>query len=610
MKVPNLKQFKYFSIDTETTGLQYKQDKVFGVSISTPDGKDYYWDVRHCRILEWLVDELPKCNGLAIMANASFDVRMLANSKVNLLTNRIDDVIVRASCIDEHLMSYSLDSLSAKYLGDKKVDSIVEDLAKLYGGRKTRNVQMSNLCRAPIDLVAPYAKKDTRLTLRLWEWQAGEIVRQNIQAICDFEKSLLPTFIKMEMHGVRIDEKYAEQAADDLTPLVNEAQKEIDHLLGEEVNVNSSPQIKRLFLNPKKQANGGWIAIDGTPLGKTKTGNPSLGAETLREMTHPAAHMIMEQRSLMKTRDTFLRSHVLSSSIGGRVYPTINQSKKESGGTGTGRLSIQSPALQQIPSRNKKVAAIVKPCFLPDEGHIWVDADMASFEVRVFAHLVREDSIIQAYKDNPELDFHQLVADMTGLVRNATYNGQPNAKQLNLSMIFNSGNGAIAEKMGMPWEWEEFTSRRDGKKVRYKKAGSKAMDIIEAYHRRLPGVKHLATIAENRAKSRGYVFTQYGRHLRFPNGWKTYKASGLLIQATAADINKENISIITDALGDEGKLLINVHDSYSMSIPRDKWRDKFADIKQLIERPVLDIPLLLEFSGAGYNWANALGLKR
>lgn len=608
MKVPNLSQYKYFAIDTETTGLQYKKDKVFGISISTPDGQDFYWDTRNCRILEWLKAELPKCSGLVVMANASFDVRMLANSGVNLLDSRIDDVIVRASCIDEHLKSYSLDSLSKKYLNDNKVDTLVTDLAKLFGGRKTRNVQMPNLCRAPVDMVAPYAKQDTRLTLRLWEWQSREIARQGIQEICDFEKGLLPTFIQMEMRGIRIDENYTEEAINKLNPLVEKAQKEIDHSLGESVNVNSSPQVKRLFLNPKQQANGGWIAIDGTPLGKTATGNPSLGAETLREMTHPAAKMILDQRSLMKTRDTFLASHVLGSNIEGRVYPTINQSKKEDGGTGTGRLSIQNPAMQQIPSRNKEVAAIVKPCFLPNEGHVWVDADMASFEVRVFAHLVQDEGIMEAYVKNPELDFHQLVADMTGLVRNATYNGQPNAKQLNLSMIFNSGNGAIAEKMGMPWAWDEFSSRQDGKVIKYKKAGHKAMEIINAYHRRLPGIKRLATGAEARAKSRGYVFTKYGRHLRFPRGWRTYKASGLLIQATAADINKENISIITKALGNEGNLLLNVHDSYSMSMPEDTWKSKFAEIKQLIERPVLDVPLILEFSGKGHNWANALGL--
>ena len=167
--------------------------------------------------------------------------------------------------------------------------------------------------------------------------------------------------------------------------------------------------------------------------------------------------------------------------------------------------------MQQIPSRNKKVAAIVKPCFLPDEGQVWVDADMASFEVRVFAHLINNEEIINAYRLEPDLDLHQFVAGLTNLVRNATYSGEPNAKQLNLSMIFNSGNGAIANKMGMPWDWASFLPR--GKKdipenyITYKKAGIEAERIIAKYHRRIPGVKKLADGCKRKAESRGYIYT-------------------------------------------------------------------------------------------------------
>lgn len=605
MDIPNIHKFDRFALDTETTGLQYKEDKVFGVSVSTPDGKDYYWDVRNePRILEWLDDEVSGHKGKLIYANASFDIRMFEHVGVHLNGCDTHDVIIRASCINEHLPTYTLDYLSQKYLGEKKVSEIYEELAALFGGRATRNVQMPNLHRAPVDLVAPYAKKDTRLTLELWDWQEKEINRQDISRIVDFEQSLIRTFVGMEMHGIRVDQDYAERAISKLDPVINEEQDKINKIFGTEVNVNSSPQIKSLYA-PSQLVNGDWIANDGTPLEKTKTGNASLDATALRKMSHKGAKMILEHRSLLKTRDTFLMSHVLKSTINGRVYPTINQSQTGDAGTGTGRLSIQKPAMQQIPSRNKEVAAIVKPCFLPEEGHVWVDADMASFEVRVFAHLAADASVIEAYKQNPELDFHQFVAELTNLVRNATYSGQPNAKQLNLSMIFNAGNGHIADEMGMPWEWAEFTSR-EGEHVRYQKAGPEATDVINTYHRKLPGVKQLAEGAARKAKNRGYVFTKYGRRLRFPNKRFAYKASGLLIQATSADINKENIQIITEVMDGQGHLLLNTHDSYSMSIPEHMWEDKFNAVKAAIERPVLNVPLILGLSGVGQNWWQAV----
>lgn len=602
MKVPDIHRFPHFALDTETTGLQYKVAKVFGVSISTPDGEDYYWDTRNERILQWMRHELTRYKGRIIYANASFDIRMLENSGVGLIDRDTYDVITVASCIDEHLKSYSLDSLAKKYLGTGKDEEMYKELAKLFGGRATRNVQMKNISQAPVEVVSPYAKVDTRRTLQLHDWQQGEIERQGIQRIVDFELGLLPMFVRMEMHGIRIDGDYAETASDGMGPIIDEKQKEINRVFDTEVNVNSSPQVKSLFV-PTQDSMGDWYASDGTLLEKTKTGNASLGADALRIMKHPGAQMILEQRSLIKTRDTFLQGHVLGSAVDSRVYPTINQSKAEAGGTGTGRLSIQGPAMQQIPSRNKKVAKLIKPCFLPDEGQVWVDADMASFEVRVFAHLA---GVAQAYADDPEMDFHQYVADLTGLVRNATYNGQPNAKQLNLSMIFNSGKGAIAEAMGMPWKWEQFTSRQ-GELVRYKKAGLEAERVIEAYHKRLPGVRRLADGCKAKAEKRGHIFTKYGRHLRFPRGWKSYKASGLLIQATAADINKENLQLATNVLDEhDGRLLLNTHDSYSMSMPEDVWESTFKDVKRVIERPVLDVPLILELSGHGRNWWDAI----
>ena len=143
-------------------------------------------------------------------------------------------------------------------------------------------------------------------------------------------------------------------------------------------------------------------------------------------------------------------------------------------------------------------------------------------------------------------------------------------------MIFNSGNGAIAEKMGMEWWWEEFTvshGRDAGKVVRYKKAGKEAERIIAMYHNQVKGVKELAKGCKKTAEERGYIYTYTGRRLRFPNGAHSYAASGKLIQATSADRNKENWSIIEDVLGNDGHLILNTHDSYSMSMPEDNWQD-------------------------------------
>jgi DNA polymerase I-like protein with 3'-5' exonuclease and polymerase domains len=609
MKYPNLQQFPYFALDTETTGLVYLRDEVFGFSVSTPDGKDYYYDVRKDpKSLDWLRDQLAVYRGVVIFHNASFDVRMLDFSRVKVPLELADDTVIRACCIDEHLHSYDLDNLGKKYCNLGKIGDIWRELADIFGGPATRNVQAKNLQHAPIEIVGRYAKRDTRVTLTLWEWQNGEIERQGIYQIIAFERGHMPRFIRAEMRGVRVDLEYAEEAADRLTPLIADQEAIITKHSWDGFNSNSPKQMREL-LQPKKDSNGNWFVGDQM-IGKTPSGNPSLGADTLRELKHPAAQAILEVRSLIKTRDTFLRGHVLGHSVQGRVYPSINQSKGEDGGTGTGRLSYTGPALQQIPSRNKVVAAIVKPCFLPDEGHVWVDGDMNSYEVRIFAHLIKNPRVIAAYKADPYTDFHQFVADLTRLVRNATYSGEPNAKQLNLSMIFNSGDGAIAEKMGMPWSWESFLPRgkpdKEENYIHYKKAGHEAKAVIAKYHRNLPGVKELADKAKRIAEDRGYVQTMTaGRRLRFPRGYKSYSASGLLIQATSADVNKDCWGIIEEQLGDFGHLILNTHDSYGMSIVED-WVPHFRRVKKEIEDIKLNVPLILDLNGVGKNWWEAL----
>ncbi len=625
--LPNLFEYDEIAYDTETTGLNpIAGDRVFGYSISTPEN-DYYFDLRHNifysiknlgqdneQLIEikkdfdgvkWINDQFLLFRGIIICHNLSFDYRISKVSGIDFCLNQAVDTCILACLINEHENTYSLDYLTNKYTNARKQgDRLYSEMASIFGGRATKNVQMKRISEAPPEIVAPYAMSDTRGTFDLYQYQKEQIKHQGLEKIVEFERKITPVLIATELHGVRVDIPAAEMAVGKLSEEISKLQKNLDKEVGFAVNVNANAHMKKIFT--PQWRNGKWWAKDGTPLKETGSGAASLDAEMLRSMEDANAKQILELRSLMKTRDTFLVGHVLESAVDGRVYPTINQTKGDGGGTGTGRLSYSGPALQQIPDRNKKVAEIVKRVFLPDEGHVWVDADMASFEVRIFAHLVGTKDICQAYYDNPETDFHQFVAELTNLPRNATYNGEPNAKQLNLAMIFNQGKGSTAEAMGMPWTWESFipADSVDGKEITYQKAGPEAEAVIEKYHRRLPGVQKLANGCKATAVKRGWIFTRYGRHLRFPKGYKSYKASGLLIQGTAADENKMNWLLINEALGGTGgKMLLNTHDSYSMSLPEDRAKEIAQEVKKAVEKDRgLRVPLILEVQKPGINW--------
>ena len=612
--IPNLEREPFITLDTEADGLYYPRNKAFGISLSTREN-DYYWDLRdEPHVIESLQAVLKNYRGDIACHSASFDYKMCHGRGLVLPIERMVCTAVNACLINEHESTvfpwtrgktgdYSLDYLAQKYCGISKDHSFYDKAQEHFGKKLTKNQIMARIAELPRHIVEPYAKQDTRATYQLHQRQQELIEERGLQDIVAFERRTMPALIRAELRGVDVDVDEVERAQPKLTEIIEQKQAELNKLAGGELNVNSPKQIRELFA--PVETDDGWFAKDGTPLGTTSSGTASFGGNALRDISLPEASLIVDIRSLIKTRDTFLGSHILKHEVNGKVYPNINQCKGEDGGTGTGRLSYTGPALQQIPARNKAVASIVKPCFLPPQGMKWVEPDLASFEVRVFAHLVAayNDSLVHAYAKDPSLDFHQWVGDMTNLPRNATYSGEANAKQLNLSMIFNQGNGTTAETMGMDWEWAEFTDR-NGKLVRYKKAGPKAMQVIDNYHRRVQGVKTLATRAKSVAESRGYIKTKFGRRLRFPNGYKSYKASGLLIQATSADFNKRNWLRIEDALGGDGHLILNTHDSYSLACPED-WRPAFKRVKEAIE-DVSDIgmrvPLILDLDGAGDNW--------
>lgn len=592
------------SLDSETTGLA-KTDRAFSASWKLTGQEAKYCDFRVDDPTEFMntINET-KCR--IVPHNASFDYQMLGRAGFTIPLDRLDDTVIRATLINEHEFSYSLDDLASKHLNRRKDSTIYDRLAEKFGGRPTRSAQMGRIALADRNDVADYAIPDAELAHDLWQWQQQEIERQGIQQIVDFERELMPAIIENECRGIRVDVARAERAIEELDKVIAAQEKQLFSIHGKQFNYNSAKDVGTVF-KPKQDKEGNWWTEDGKLIPATPGGKPSFSAEALRDIDSHMSRAIVELRSLVKTRDTFLKGHILGHEINGRVYPSIHQTKGEDGGTGTGRFSYSDPALQQIPSRNKAIAAAIKAIFLPEEGHVWVDADMHSFEVRVFAHLVNNPEILALYREDPESDFHQMVADMTGLPRNATYSGEANAKQLNLSMIFNSGNGAIAEKMGMPFTWDSFKKGKE--EFKYKKAGEEAMAVIDAYHRRLPGIKELADRAKKIAHHYGYVETEFGRRMRFPNGFKTYKASGLTIQATAADINKKNWLICREVLaGTGGHLLLNTHDSYGFSLPEDKWQDIWKDLKGTIESsfPWFRVPIILELSGHGRNWWEAI----
>ena len=602
-------------MDTETTGLSILHDDVFGISVSTPDNKDYYWDVRNTpKVIEWLADSTKFYNGTIIAFHASFDWHMLRRLGVLIDPLKMDCAMIRAALINEHQPTYTLDYTAKKCSGyGKAQEGLYEALAEMFGGMATKKQQMKNLHRAPPSLVEPYAIGDTRATLDLYDWQTPEISRQNLGKVCRLERDLFEVVCDLEMRGVKVNKERAEQTSYELSKAIDISQRKLDKMIGQPVNVNPSGSLTAALVKGMDRDDN-WRALDGTLLNKTATGKAQLDSAALRSIKHPAAALVLQVRKQRKLKETFIDGHILGYEHNGRVHSHINQTKTDTGGgvlgTGTGRISMSTPALQQIHKRDKEMAAIIRSIFIPEDGQQWASLDYSQSDIRFFAHYTKSPPLLAMWKKDPDADVHTFVADIMGIQRNPGPDGTgANSKQMSLAQIFGMGNGLLAKEMGLPYT--EKQSYYDENKI-ILVGGEEAEALSELYHSKITGAKEFAKDAQRLAKSREWIRSIMGRKMHFPNGWFAHKAAGYLYQSGTAEAIKTKMIATWRTIKDEGldtQLLLSVHDELNFSTPKkgpdvQHMRRVMQDFDSADAPFIMRVPMRVD-PGLGINWYEA-----
>ena len=636
-ELPDFARMPWLAFDMESTGLLWWKDRAFGMSVTTPDLRSFYFDFRDAEQNEAAARIVHEAK-LLVAHHSKFDVHSARewlvryHPKLRIDPSRVRCTMIRAALLDEHKLAYDLDTLAGEELGRYKHKEIWPALAEMFGGKPTKAAQAPNLVRAPRHLVEVYANIDSELCAGLYLKQTDDILEQDLSQVDALEARLFPHVVDMEHRGVRADLEYAERLSKDLAVEIDKTQHTLNKMAGFEINVNPSNSLKKL-IQPRRGGEG-WVAKDGTPLEFTEGGAASISADALRAMKMPEAALVLEIRQLRKTKEYFIDTIVLKHHHNGVIHATINQTKNDQdAGTGTGRFSITDPALQQINKRNKKIARMVRPCFIPMPGMTWYCRDWRQMDFRIFAHYAKTPSILKAYADDPELDYHKTVALLTGLPRDRSeLTGGGNAKQINLGLVFGMGPGRMAQEMNLPCHvkkklqrcgcgtWSSTTDDAGMKKCPQCGAPSKFKDqvipgdeanaLFAKYHDAVPGVARVLEDASSLARSRGYVLTMMGRRIRFPPGVGTHKAGGLVFQGTAADALKLKMCEVCEELkGTDSRLMVVVHDEFDLEIPTADQRVR-ERVKAIIEDfdnggPMkFRVPIRSD-GGEGNNWAEA-----
>jgi len=583
--------------DLKTQGPGYHRNGfIAGIAVGTESGIREYYPIAHERgenldkqkVLEYFKHELstdvPK-----VGANLLYDLGFLHCAGV-FVKGPLYDIQIAEPLLNESRLSYSLEALANTYLNEGKNETEMEEYLVREFGKKNPK---SNIWRAPPEIVGPYAKADVDLPLRIFAKQKEALVSQSLWDLFILESKLLPMLLAMRLRGVRVDINKAQELYETLGGEQDAKLKEIEAITGFPIAIWKAKDIAKAF---------DILGIDYPLTEKTKA--PSITASLLERTPHPFAQLLSEVRKTDKFRETFLLGTILEKHYNGRIHCQFNSLKSDAGGTVSGRFSSSNPNLQFIPTRTD-MGKQIRALFLPDEGQDLYAVDYSQIEYRLLAHyaslykLPGSTEVVDKYIQDDNVDFHQIVADMTGLSRSA-------AKTVNFGLAYGEGVAKLTEQLGVPQ--------------------IEAEKLLNEYHRRAPFIRGLSQRLQMQASNTGLVTTILGRRRRF-DAWVltgrdgkpvvthkhvygskrafTHKALNALVQGSAADVMKKAMvdiweSGVVDVLGVPQ---LTVHDELVGSVPQDKkGREALKEMIYLMENCVkLAVPLRVD-GGSGPNW--------
>jgi len=372
--VDNFIQKDRGTIDTETLGVDYKEDKVFGFSMYSEGEKSIYVPILHKgyvtgQLLENQLsaeqvrkqfERVKDSNVKLIMHNGKFDLHMIYHNFGVMLPIWWDTMIA------SRLLHSSEDDHSLKYQYNvkvKKEKGKPYDFKSLFSGVPPEMV--------PIKTMTPYAAGDTFETLELQKYQEEEFKKYpGIYKIFQLEMRLLPMVIEMEENGVCIDmevlhqmeSKYVKKLNDARTACYRELEKYSDKIarfnlqhpgkLSNPVNLSSPAQLAIILYD--------IIELAELPKYKRSTGKEVI--KVFKEKNE-FCKKLFDVKSVEKLVDGFIKALPVHITEEGKVHSDFIQVKgtgntseeDDESGADTGRFACKTPNLQQIPSKGEAV---------------------------------------------------------------------------------------------------------------------------------------------------------------------------------------------------------------------------------------------------------------
>jgi len=511
------------------------------------------------RFITWLADDNHK---IVFGAKTCYHLGINHNMKIDGLDF---DVEIAAFLVDSFINDW--DKLANKFnLKTKDLQSLI------YGSEgklslPDENLQIKHACERSHDIqdLYPILKKD------IDEMDMQELYYQ-------IELPLTKVLFEMEQCGVRIDSKVLDAIAEKTLTRLDKISKDIYELVGCEFNLNSPKQLAEILFDR---------------LGLPENRKRSTAIDVLEKLNnkHPVIDHLIEYRKYQKLYSTYAEGLKKFISSDHKIHTIYNQTIAQ-----TGRLSSTEPNLQNITIKNEEGKEIRK-AFIPDDGCILVSADYSQIEIRILAHMAKEEKLIKTFIDHEDIHTTTAMEIFKVTKEEVTSKMRRQAKTVNFGIVYGISDYGLAQQLQIDMKT--------------------AQAFIDRYFASYPGIKEFMDEVIAYCQTNGYVKTLLNRRRYIPEiNDKNYMkrefgkraAMNAPIQGSAADLIKIamiNIAKRIKAQGLHSEMILQVHDELIFNVRESE----LSIMRELIEEEMenamhLNVPLEAKCA-QGYNWYDA-----
>ena len=564
------------SFDTETTGLEYDNDKLVGFSFCMNTQEAYYVPFAHfyLGVAEQISEDAAKSamrkifNSKVVGHNIKFDLHFVSRFLEDDTLKVYADSIILAWLVNPE-SALAMDKLADKLLDHTMV--AFKDTVKK--GETFADVDLESAC--------VYAAEDAYITLKLFHLLNEKLELQSathlIEESMNVEVPFITTLLTMEKEGIKIDTAFLEEFLVEFKDTLETLTRSIYALAGSEFNINSTKQL-------------GVILFEhlGLPVGKkTKTGYSTNEAvlSSLKD-AHEIIPSLLEYREVYKLYSTYIEPLL---KLGredkrSRIHTSFSQT-----GTATGRLSSKNPNLQNIPARSK-LGLKIREAFVAEEGKKLIGIDYSQIELRLLAHFSEDAILLDAFRSDKDIHMQTAIA-LFGEVDAPSKRNV--AKTVNFGLLYGMGQKKLSDTLGITTK--------------------EAKGIIERYFESFPTVKTYFRSIVDTSKEYGYIETllKRRRYFDYENATPMFKAAferesvNSLFQGSASDLIKLSMNEIHKVIQEEklnAKMLLQIHDELIFEVDATEAEalgNRFREIMENIRE--LNIPLKASMN-IGDNW--------